>query len=59
MLQLRTSHSNIKQIGSEMFQRKSAILFSILGLGTLLGFISGVAPGYFLKSSFDHLFLCQ
>ncbi len=35
-----------------MFQRKVAVFFGIIGIGIILGFISGVAPGYFLKGSF-------
>ncbi len=40
-----------------MFRRKVTILFAIIGIAIILGFITGVAPGYFLKSLFGIFFL--
>ena len=39
-----------------MLRRKATIIFALVGIGTVLGFIIGVVPGYFIKSLFDDLF---
>ncbi|CAF3393862.1 unnamed protein product [Rotaria sp. Silwood1] len=40
-----------------MLERNAAIIFAIAGIITVLGFIGGVAPGFYIKTSTVHIII--